>query len=286
VDAVIVIPVAEDEDYTRTKLTIETSGIRDAVLAADEDARVPWAEALGHLVRCEGFGIGKALDAGFRYALQLSPEWVVKSDAHVVFTEPAREMLREELRRYVVLPPHRPFDSGVVTYGLSVDYETWAWRWNHQPYRPLPCATDPVYAVHSSLVRELLSIQPYVYAVPYWGKEALDLTLTLSRMGHPVMPVEAPLVVHLYKRAWTRQRAERPCIEPWCGELRPRSAYFASMFIGSAIYALRHYREPWRHAFWHEVRDWVPAAQRYFPDRARYAELPITAEQAYAAHPV
>jgi hypothetical protein len=278
--------VAEDEDYARTKLTIETSGIRDAVLVADEDARIPWAEALGHLVRCEGFGIGKALDTGFKYALQLSPEWIVKSDAHVVFTEPAHTMLREELRRYVVLPPHRPFDSGVVTYGLSVDYETWAWRWNHHPYKPQPCITDPVYAVHVSLVKELLSIQPYVYAVPYWGKEALDLTLTLARMGHPVMPVEAPLVVHLYKRAWTRQRAERPCIEPWCGELRPRSAYFASVFIGSAIYAMRHYREPWRHAFWHEVRDWVPVAQRYFPDRARYAELPLTAEQVYAAYPV
>jgi hypothetical protein len=281
-DAVIVIPIAEDEDYTKTRLTIETSGIRDAVLVADEDAKIPWAETLGHLVRCQGFGIGKALDEGFKYALQLLPEWIVKSDAHVVYTKPAYTMLRQELQQYVVLPPHKPFDSSIVTYGLSIDYETWSWKWNYHPYRPQPCITDPVYAVHVSLVKEMLSIQPYVYAVPYWGKEAFDLTLTLSRMGHPVMPIDQPLVIHLYKKTWTRQRAERPCIEPWCNELKPKSAYFTSIFIGNAIYALRHYREPWRHAFWHEISDWVQAAQRYFPDRARYLDLPLTAEQAYA----
>jgi hypothetical protein len=277
-DAVLVVPVAEDEREDLAAQTVRSSGIRDAVLCLDGDAVVPWAERLGHVVRCEGFGIGKALDAGFKYALQLRPEWIVKSDAHVRFAEPAWTMLRPELAGFVLLPPHKSFEWGErlpLGRGLTLDLETWQWRWNMDAGKLLPCITDPVYAVHSSLVREVLRWQPWVFAVPYWGKEAFDFTLTLTRLGHPVLPVDRPVVEHWYKGGgFPEERVRRRCVEPWCPELGPgESAYFYSMGIGDAIFALRHYREPQRHRFWGRVERWVPVARRYFPDRARYVGL-------------
>ena len=283
--AVLVVPVAEDERYEWTRLAVESSGVGDAVLVLDEDARVPWAAELGHVVRVEGFGIGKALDAGFRYALGLGAEWVVKCDAHVRFEEPLPPLLEtyEPLKRYVLLPGIRPWGSGVVEWGVCLDYDTWEWRhWNYRPWRLLPHATEPVLVFHRSLVERLLSLQGRAFAVPYWGKESFDATLTLARMGHPVLAVPRPVVEHRYKQSWPEVRLRRRCTEPWCPELRPgESAYVASMGIGDAVYALRHYRRPELRRFWRSVERWVPVARRYFPDVARYMELRYTVEQVY-----
>ena len=286
-DAVLVMPVAVDEKYEMAEMTVRSSGVRDAVLALDEDAQIPWAERLGHVVRCQGFGVGKALDAAYKYALQLGAEWIVRSDSHVYFAEPAWVMLRPEYSGVVVLPPHRPADSGIVTHGLVLDHALWILLWNYKPFRPLPCVMDPVFATHSSLVRELLRWQPWVYAVPYWGKENFDFTLSLAQLGHPVLPVDRPLVVHHYKKEWPKARVERRCIEPWCGELAPgENPYFASMGIADAIFAVRHYERPQAYRFWREIGGrWVGIAARYFPDRFRYARLKYTVEQVYRAWP-
>jgi hypothetical protein len=292
-DVVLVMPVAEDERYEWARETVETSGAGDAVLVLDEHARVPWAEGLGHVVRAQGSGLGRALDAGFRYALQLGAEWIVKSDAHVRYREPVAAVLSEgwaaELgRRYALQPGIAPVGWGAVEYGAYLDYETWEWRWNWEPWRALPCATEPVLIFHRSLVEEVLRWQPWVFAVPYWGKESFDLTLTLARIGHPVLAVPRPVVEHRYKESWPEERLRRweeSCAEPWRAELEPgENPYFASIRIGDAIFALRHYRSPERRAFWRGVGErWASVAKRYFPDRARYAGLRYTTEQVYAA---
>ena len=213
---VAVIPLAEDETERSFLRLRDTIGLRDFVFCLDEDSRLSWPERYGHVVRCRGFGLGKALEEGFRYAFrELGAEWAVKTDNHVEFLRPAREMLRPEWGRYVILPGHYT-PEGVLTYGLYVDWLTWDWRWSYQPWRLLPCCTDPVYAIHRRLAELLWSRQPYCFMVPYWGKEALDLTLTLARLGHPVYAVDSVRVVHHYKKSWPKTRVARRCLEPWC----------------------------------------------------------------------
>lgn len=264
-DAVLVVPLAADERASDAERLIRSSGIRDAVFCVDEDYPHRWPHSLGHVARVEGFGLGKALDAGFRLALQLGAEWIVRSDNHVEFLAPASRMLDHRLRGYVLLPVHYT-PEGVMEHGLYLSFD-WGLEWNREPLRPLPCATNPVFAVHRSLVELLLSVQGFAFAVPYFGKEGFDFTLSLARLGHPVLPVPTCAVVHYYKKSWPAVRVERACTEPWCGSAPPGSAYFLSMEVGSAIFALRH---RWNTE---KVSGWaLEVASRYYPDRCRYLQ--------------
>lgn len=281
----LVIPVAEDESERMLRLTVESSGLRDAVLCLDEHARIPWAARYGHVVRARGFGMGRALEEGFRYAFRrLGAEWVVKSDAHVRFLQPAGLMLRPGREGFVVRPLHYAGPEMVGPwYGLIVDYETWEFRYVWEP-RPLPVLYDPVYALHRSSAELLWSVQGRAFMVPYWGKEVVDLTLTLSRWGRHVAQGPEVGVVHYYKRSWPAARLRVSAAgEPWAAELRPGECpYFLAVSIGDAIFAFRHYPNPRAMPFWRTVPERAAElAARYFPGECRPAVAPLTAEEAY-----
>jgi len=290
-NAMLVIPLAADEKTQDVIKTITTSGIKDVVMVTDYDVHVDSElERYGDILRTDGFGIGKALNTGFLYAYYNGAEWIIKSDGHVVYSEPitiALDVYHDLGYKYVLLPGISPVNSNVVEWGVVLDYDTWEWKyWNYKPFRILPHATEPVLIFHRSLVEKLIKLQNYVFAIPYWGKEGFDTTLTLARLGNPVLAIDRPIVSHKYKSKFPTERINRPCIEPWCNEIsNNESSWFVSIGIGDALYCLRHYSRPKYRKFYKNIERWIPIAKKYFPDRTRYLNLKYTTEQVYSMYP-
>jgi len=281
-DLVAVVPLAEDETEASVKRLVWSSRIRELVFCVDEDYPCRWPERYGHVVRVEGFGLGKALERGFRYAfLDLGADWVVRTDAHVEFKFKAAELCKPELEGYVVHPGHVPAGSSTVVYSLLIDPATWEFSWVLQPVEYTPQSTESVMYFHRRLADVLWRLQGEVFAIPYWGKEGHDVTLTLSRLGHPVKPAAGKIVVHHYKKEWPKKRIawkvmlKRWAREPWMSELPPNhNPYFEAIGIGDVIYAFRHYENPMAMPFWSRISPVsVQIARRYFPHKLRYLPL-------------
>jgi hypothetical protein len=278
-DLVAVVPMAEDETEASVRRLVWTSKVRDLVFCVDEDYPHRWPERYGHVVRVEGFGVGKALERGFRYAfLDLGAEWVVRTDAHVEFRFKASELCRPELEGYVVHPGHVPAGSSTVVYSLLINPSTWDFSWVTWPAEYTPQSMESTMYFHRRLADMLWRVQGEVFAIPYWGKENLDVTLTLARLGHPVKPAAGKIVIHHYKKAWPEKRVQwkvlfkRWAREPWMSELPPgRNPYFEAIGVSDVIYAFRHYENPAAMPFWSRISfTSLQIAQRYFPGKLRY----------------
>ncbi len=87
----VVVPVAVDE--SEDDVAALTSSIKSIVpnvqfyFGVDEDYDNPWLLKYGSVIRVNGFGVGKALETALREAIKDGCDYVIKSDAHIVFKE-------------------------------------------------------------------------------------------------------------------------------------------------------------------------------------------------------
>jgi hypothetical protein len=140
--------------------------------------------------------------------------------------------------------------EGAKSLGLLFNPFTWEWKWNSES-RFIPAQHECTLAFPREVLmgfvdHEVTDKPGKVFAIPYWGRENLDVTLTATRIGYPTLVTDFP-VVHCYKKSWNEKRInERRAREPWQDDEMLKSAgdvnpYFLAAQISDVIFAIRHY---------------------------------------------
>ena len=255
----LIIPVAPDEEEQDVALTVNSFKrfVPNAVVyfGVDQDYDGAWLGRYGSVIRVDGFGVGKALNATAIEALKDGCEFIVKADSHIHFEDFKHPLWLE-------VAYHCTWDG--TCYGASTaEWPTMDWLFTYGQYPVLPMTCEPVLAFPSTIAESMLKDQGCVYCVPYWGPELYDFTLTACKRFGWCTRQARWRARHKHRANWSHTRIDRQFPrEPWMDETKG-NPYFTSMDIAWQIFLARHVRNPSRHPKYNQRL--FEMAGKYYP---------------------